>query len=101
MKKIECIIRSERLTVVEQALRSEQISGMTISEVKGFGRQRQRAAAKIKVEIYAIDVEVDKIIRVITQMAYSGKVGDGKIAVLPLDNVIRIRTQEEGAKALV
>ena len=101
MKKLECLIRPERLTAVEQSLRSEQVGGMTISEVRGFGRQGKPAATKIKIELYAMDLELDRIIRAIRVAAYTGKVGDGKIAVLPLDDVIRIRTQEQGATALL
>ncbi len=101
MKKLECIVRPDKLTDVEQALRTERIGGMTISEVKGFGRQRKPASHKIKLEIYAMDMEVEKILKVIRLAAYTGKVGDGKIAILPLDDVMRIRTQEQGAKALL
>jgi len=101
MKKIECVIRPEKLLLVEQALRNEHVGGMTISEVKGFGLQRKEARSKIKLEIYAMEVEVERILRAIRLAAFTGDIGDGKIAVLPLDNVIRVRTQEQGAKALV
>ncbi len=101
MKKLECIIRPDKLSVVEQALRAEHIGGMTITEVKGFGRQRRQASTKIKLELYAMDMELEQIVKVIRLAAYTGKVGDGKIAILPMDNVIRIRTQEQGAKALL
>jgi nitrogen regulatory protein P-II 1 len=101
MKKLECIIRPDKLTTVEQALRAEHIGGMTITEVKGFGRQRRIASTKIKLEIYAMDMELDTILKVIRHAAYTGKVGDGKIAILPMDNVVRIRTEEQGATALL
>src|SRR3989338_8327389 len=101
MKKIECIIRPDKLASVEQALRHAQAGGMTISDVRGFGRQRKQATSKIKLELYAMELEVDTIVKAIQQAAYTGKIGDGKIAVLPLDNVMRIRTKEEGAAALV
>ena len=101
MKKIECVIRPDKLTSVEQALRAEQVGGMTISEVKGFGRQRKLPTTKIKIELYAMELEVETIVRTIQQAAYTGKIGDGKIAVLPLDHVMRIRTKEEGAAALL
>ena len=101
MKKLECIIRPDRLTMVEQALRAEAINGMTISEVKGFGRQRRTATTKVKLEIYVMEMELDRVLTVIHRAAYTGKVGDGKIAVLPLDDVMRIRTKERGAKALL
>lgn len=101
MKKIECIIRPETLPLVEQALRGERIGGMTISEVKGFGLQRKQARSKVKIEIYAMDLEVERILKTIRLAAFTGQTGDGKIAVLPLENVVRVRTQEQGAKALV
>lgn len=101
MKKIECIIRPEKLPAVEQALRKAQVGGMTISEVRGFGLQRKQAAAKVKIEIYAIELEVDHIVESVIEAAYTGKVGDGKIAVLPIDQVMRIRTRERDARALV
>src|SRR3990167_5750397 len=100
MKKIECIIRPEKLAAVEHALRYAQAGGMTISEVRGFGLQRKQPAHKIKIEIYAIEMEVDHIVEQIAEAAYSGKIGDGKIAVLPIDHVMRIRTRERDAKAL-
>ena len=59
------------------------------------------ATAKVKLEIYVIEVELDRVLTVIQRAAYTGKVGDGKIAVLPLDDVVRIRTKERGAKALL
>jgi len=101
MKKIECIIRPEKLVAVEQALRKAQVGGMTITEVRGFGLQRKQAVHKVKIEIYAIEMEVDQIVETIAKTAYSGKVGDGKIAVLPIDHVMRIRTRERDARALV
>jgi nitrogen regulatory protein P-II 1 len=101
MKKIECIIRPDKLASVEQALRHAWVGGMTISEVKGFGHQRKPAATKVKIELYAMELEVDTLVKTIQQAAYTGKTGDGKIAVLPLDHVMRIRTKEEGAAALL
>jgi len=101
MKKIECVIQPDKVAIVEQALRDEGIGGMTVSEVKGFGRQRMRVTSKVKLEIYALEAELEWVIKAITRSAYSGKVGDGKIAVLPMEDAIRIRTQEHGAKALL
>ena len=100
MKKIECVVRPERAAAVEQALRKAHVGGVTMSEVKGFGLQARAARSKVKLEIYAMDYELEKVLKLIQATAYTGRVGDGKIAVLPLDNVIRIRTQEQGAKAL-
>ena len=74
---------------------------MTITEVRGFGLQRKQALNKVKIEIYAIEMEVAQIVETIAQSAYSGKIGDGKIAVLPIDQVMRIRTRERDARALV
>lgn len=101
MKKIECIIRPDRLPLVEQALRNEQVGGMTVSEVKGFGRQRKTASAKIKIEMYVMEMDLHRVLDALQVAAYTGKVGDGKIAVLPLEQVVRIRTQETGAAALL
>ena len=101
MKKIECIIRPEALSLVEQAIRQERVGGLTISEVRGFGLQRQPARPKVKLEIYAMDIEVERLIEAIKLAAFTGDIGDGKLAVLPVEQLIRIRTQEEGAKALV
>lgn len=101
MKKIECLIRPEKLSAVEHALRKAQVGGMTITGVRGFGLQRKQAVDKVKIEIYAIEFEVDNIVETVAQAAFTGKVGDGKIAVLPIDQVMRIRTRERDAKALI
>lgn len=101
MKKIECLIRPEKLSLVEQALRNEGVGGMTVSEVKGFGRQRREKSTKARVEVYVMDLEIDRILNAIRRAAYTGDVGDGKIIILPVDEVIRIRTAESGAKALL
>ena len=101
MKKIECIIRPEKLPDVEQALRKVYVGGMTISDVRGFGLQRKNTLNKVKIEIYAIELEVAHIVEAITKAAYTGRIGDGKIAVLPIDQVMRIRTRERDARALV
>jgi len=105
MKKIECIIRSEKLKEVEKALRLVGIGGMTISEVKGFGKETTRPEAylilpKTKVEIYAIDGQVEELISIIVKICRTGELGDGKIAVLPLDDCVRVRTAERGEAAI-
>ena len=106
MKKIECIIRSEKLKDLTEALLGAGIGGMTVSEVRGFGIQRARPESflfvhKTKIEIYALDSQVNEIISVVLKECFSGKAGDGKVAVMPLDNCIRIRTREKMDKAII
>lgn len=106
MKKIECIIRSEKLKDVTDALRSQCIGGLTVSEVRGFGAQTSRPESflfvhKTKLEIYALDSQVKKIISKILMHCSTGKMGDGKIAVLSLDDCVRVRTGERRNKAII
>ena len=112
MRKIEAIIKPFKLDEVKEALHEIGIQGMTVTEVKGFGRQKghtelYRGAEyvvdflpKIKIEIVASDEMADKIVQAIVQAANTGRIGDGKIFVLPLEEVIRIRTGERGANAV-
>jgi len=112
MKKIEAIIKPFKLDDVKDALVDIDITGMTITEVKGYGRQHghnelYRGAEyvvdfipKIKIEIIANDEFVEQIIDTITQIAKTGKIGDGKIFVLPIEDAIRIRTGEKGEEAI-
>lgn len=112
MKKIEAIIKPFKLDEVKDALNEIGIKGMTVTEVKGFGRQKghvelYRGAEydiaflpKIKVEIAVSDNMVEKVLSVIQAKANTGKIGDGKIFVYPLEEVIRIRTGEKGESAL-
>ena len=112
MKKIEAFIKPFKLDEVKQKLTSVGISGMTISEVKGFGRQKghtelYRGAEymidflpKVKVEVLATDEMAPKIVETILESAQTGKIGDGKIFVTPVDEVIRIRTNERGEEAI-
>jgi len=112
MKKIEAIIKPFKLDEVKKGLSELGIKGMTISEVKGFGRQRghkevYRGAeyqvdfvAKIKMEIAVDAALVPDVIKVIQENARTGEIGDGKIFVTPLEEVIRIRTGEFGKDAL-
>jgi nitrogen regulatory protein P-II 1 len=105
MKKIECIIRSERLKDVTNALRQIGVGGMTVNEVRGFGVQGTRPdnflfVHKTKIEIYALDTQVKEIICRILMYCSTGKMGDGKIAVLPMDDCIRIRTGERKNRAI-
>ncbi len=112
MRKIEAIIKPFKLDEVKDALHAIGIQGMTVTEVKGFGRQKghtelYRGAEyvvdflpKIKVEIALGDDMVDKAVEAIVQAAGTGRIGDGKILVLPMDDVIRIRTGEHGTDAV-
>lgn len=112
MKKIEAIIKPFKLDEVKDALNEIGIQGMTVTEVKGFGRQKghtelYRGAEyivdfipKIKVEIVTSDNLYPKVIKAIEQVAKTGKIGDGKIFVYPVDEAIRIRTGETGEGAV-
>ena len=112
MKKIEAIIKPFKLEEVKNALHSTGIQGMTITEVKGFGRQKgvtevYRGAEyhipfipKIKLEIVVDSDVVEKIVKVIQETAQTGEIGDGKIFVLPVEETIRIRTGEKGTSAI-
>lgn len=105
MKKIEAIIREDRLKDLTKALQEIPIGGMTIYNVRGFGIQQTRPenflfVHKVKVEIYADDSQVKEIVSKILMYCQTGKMGDGKIAVLPMEECIRVRTGERGKKAI-
>jgi nitrogen regulatory protein P-II 1 len=112
MKKVEAIIKPFKLDEVKEALHGIGIQGMTITEVKGFGRQKghtelYRGAEyvvdflpKIKLEVAVADEVVDKVIDAIVEAANTGRIGDGKIFVLPIEEAIRIRTGERGSDAV-
>jgi nitrogen regulatory protein P-II 1 len=112
MRKIEAIIKPFKLDEVKDALNAIGIQGMTVTEVKGFGRQKghtelYRGAEyvvdflpKIKIEIAVGDDLVDKAVNAIVEAANTGRIGDGKIFVLPLEEVVRIRTGERGPDAV-
>jgi nitrogen regulatory protein P-II 1 len=112
MKKIEAIIRPHRVEDVREALHEIGVTGMTITEVKGIGRQKGHTETyrgseyeisfvpKIKLEVVAPDSQVQKIISTIIRIAKTGQVGDGKIFLLPIEDVIRVRTEESGEEAL-
>jgi nitrogen regulatory protein P-II 1 len=112
MKKIEAIIKPFKLEEVREALTTVGISGMTATEVQGFGRQRghtelYRGAEyvvdflpKVKLELVVDDARVDLCVEAIRKAAHTGKIGDGKIFVTPVEQAIRIRTGEQGADAL-
>jgi nitrogen regulatory protein P-II 1 len=112
MKKIEAIIKPFKLDEVKEALAKEGIQGMTVSEVKGFGRQKghtelYRGAEyvvdflpKIKIELLLDDAAAAKAAGLIEATARTGRIGDGKIFVSPVEDVIRIRTGERGEQAI-
>lgn len=112
MKKIEAIIKPFKLDEVKDALNGIGIKGMTVSEVKGYGRQKghteiYRGAEyvvdfipKIKLDIIVADEMVDQVINTIIDKSRTGKIGDGKIFVLPVEQVIRVRTGETGSEAI-
>ncbi len=112
MKKIEAIIRSEKLEVVKQALDLKGFGSMTVTEVKGRGQQKGIKQVwrgreytvdfipKVKIEIFTASDTVDEIMGIIRDKAYSGNIGDGKIFVLPIEKAMRIRTGELDRKAL-
>ncbi|HUG93942.1 MAG TPA: P-II family nitrogen regulator [Planctomycetaceae bacterium] len=112
MKKVEAIIRHYKLEDVKNALSQAGIQGMTVSEIRGFGRQRghketYRGAEytvdflpKVKLEVVVEDADVAKAVETITSVARTGQIGDGKIFITPLEEVIRIRTGETGAEAI-
>ncbi len=105
MKKIECVIRPAKLVDLEKALRQSGVGGMTVTEVKGFGNEQTRPdeylfLPKTKVEIYCSEEQVDEIIKTICHVCHSGKLGDGKIALYDVDNLVRIRTFEQGQAAV-
>lgn len=112
MKKVEAIIKPFKLDEVKEALNEIGVQGITVSEVKGFGRQKghtelYRGAEyvvdfipKIKVEIIVADDMANRVIETIAQAAKTGRIGDGKIFVTPVEEVVRIRTGERGEDAL-
>ncbi len=113
MRKVEAIIKPFKLDEVKEALNEIGIHGMTITEVKGYGRQKghkeiYRGAEyvvdfipKVKIEVVVETELVEKVVNTIQKAAYTGKIGDGKIFVLPIEQVIRIRTGERGKDALL
>ena len=112
MKKVEAIIKPFKLDEVKQALSEVGVAGLTATEVKGFGRQKghtelYRGAEyvvdflpKVKVEVVVSDQLVGRVVEVIERAAKTGRIGDGKIFVVPIEEVIRIRTGERGEEAL-
>jgi nitrogen regulatory protein P-II 1 len=112
MKKIEAIIKPFKLEEVKEALAAVGVEGLTVTEVKGFGRQKGHTEIyrgseytvdflpKLKLEIVVTDAMLDKAVEAILKSAKTGKIGDGKIFVSSLEEAIRIRTDERGEKAI-
>lgn len=112
MKKIESYIRAEKLGEVKEALTRIGIQGMTIMEVRGFGRQRGHIemyqgaeytldfVPKMKIEIFVPAKDAPRVVEVLMHSASTGRTGDGKIFVLPVEEAVRIRTQERGDPAV-
>jgi nitrogen regulatory protein P-II 1 len=112
MKKIEAIIKPFKLEDVKQALSSLGVEGMTVSEVKGFGRQKGHTEIyrgseytvdflpKIKIEVVLADAQINPAVDAIVKAAKTGKIGDGKVFVSSIENAIRIRTEETGEQAV-
>jgi len=112
MKKIEAIVRSEKVSEVKSALERAGVIGMNMVEVQGRGRQKGlvrmwRGVAqgvdmlpKMKVEVVVNNEDVEKVIQAIVKAAWTGNIGDGKIFVLPVEEVIRVRTGERGKNAI-
>lgn len=112
MKKIEAIVKPFKLEDVKEALVESGITGMTVSDVKGYGRQQGHSElyrgaeyivdflAKTKIELIVNDEDVERTLVAITESAKTGKIGDGKIFVTDIENVVRIRTGETGSEAV-
>jgi len=112
MKKIEAVIKPFKLEQVKTALQELGVEGLTVTEVKGFGRQKGHTEIyrgseytvdflpKLKLEIILADTLADAAVRAIAKAAHTGKIGDGKIFVSPVEQAIRIRTEEQGENAV-
>lgn len=112
MKKLEAIIKPFKLEEVKEALSEIGIEGMTVSEVKGFGRQKGHTEIyrgseytvdflpKIKIEVVVPDEQVESAVETMAKAAKTGKIGDGKIFVIPVEESVRIRTDEKGDAAV-
>lgn len=112
MKKIEAIIKPFKLEAIKEALGEAGIEGMTVTEVKGFGRQKGHTEIyrgseytvdflpKVKVEIVVPDEDVEKTVQIVVNAAKTGKIGDGKVFVIPIETALRIRTGELGEEAV-
>lgn len=112
MKRIEAVIKPFKLEDVKEALTEAGITGMTVSDVKGYGRQQGHSELyrgaeyvvdflpKIKLDLVVNGEDVDNVVKIIAESAKTGKIGDGKIFVSPIEKIIRIRTGEEDEEAI-
>ncbi len=112
MKRVEAIIKPFKLDAVKDAIALAGVQGMTISEVKGFGRQKGHAELyrgaeyvvdflpKVKIEVLVEDARAPQVVDAIVAAARTGRIGDGKIFVLPVDDIVRVRTGERGDEAI-
>src|SRR4030095_974673 len=112
MKQVEAIIKPSQLDEVKDALTKAGIEGMTVTEVKGFGRQKGHTELyrgseyrvdflpKSKLEIFVADADVEKVVETVIRVARTGSIGDGKIFILPVEDAVRIRTGESGEEVL-
>jgi len=112
MKKIEAIIKPFKLDDAKEALGAVGVQGMTVSEVKGFGRQKGHSELyrgaeyvvdflpKVKIEVVVSDPMVEKVTNALVEACHTGRIGDGKIFVFPVEEVVRIRTGERGEPAI-
>jgi nitrogen regulatory protein P-II 1 len=112
LKKIEAIIKPFKLEEVKEALTEIGVEGLTVTEVKGFGRQKGHTEIyrgseytvdflpKVKIEVVLAEDSVTKAVEAIIKAAKTGKIGDGKVFVLPVESAVRIRTEESGEKAV-
>lgn len=112
MKLVVGIIKPFKVDEVKEALREVGVSGLTVSEARGFGRQRGHTEVyrgaeyqvdfvpKVRIDVMVDDDQVDGVIDAIVKAARTGKIGDGKVAVMPLEDVVRIRTGESGPEAM-
>ena len=112
MKKIEAIIKPFKLDEVKEALNEVGLHGITVLEAKGFGRQKghtelYRGAEyivdflpKVKIELFVEESMLDRAVEAIQQAAHTGRIGDGKIFILPVENAVRVRTGETGSEAI-
>ncbi|MQA24040.1 MAG: P-II family nitrogen regulator [Micromonosporaceae bacterium] len=112
MKLVVAVVKPFQLDAVKEALAAQGVAGLTISEVQGYGRQKGHTEVyrgaeytvefvpKIKIDILVDDVDVDKIVEAIVGAARTGRIGDGKVWVVPVDDAVRVRTGERGVDAL-
>jgi nitrogen regulatory protein P-II 1 len=112
MKLVTAVVKPHRWESVRSALEAVGVTGMTVSEVSGYGRQKGHTEVyrgaeydialvpKIRIEIVVDDAEVDEVVTAIVQTARTGKIGDGKVWVIPVDNVVRVRTGDRDEQAL-